>query len=62
MRQGGNAWLIRTDLGTFRISEATDDTLIATLEPEKMKVKGLVYDKDDKHLVRDWGVRLIKVC
>lgn len=54
--------MIRTDLGTFRISEATDDTLIATLEPEKMKVKGLVYDKDDKHLVRDWGVRLIKVC
>lgn len=57
----GNEWSLYLNGETFNVSPDTTDDVLAKLNPGKVKLMGLVKDKEDDQLNSIWNIRITEI-
>ncbi|MEQ9221194.1 MAG: heavy metal-associated domain-containing protein [Cyclobacteriaceae bacterium] len=57
----GNEWSLYLNGETFKVSQDTTDDVLAKLNPGKVKLMGLVKDKEDDQLNSIWNIRITEI-
>ena len=57
----GNAWQINVDDEVFRVAADTDNHIISSLRPGRIKLKGVVKDEEDHQLDPQWEITVTEL-